>query len=247
MARGNTLEQLIARFHNEVGDIEAPSYGVGARASVIRLLQRVQETLWEDYDWPFLQIKKDVNIQAGSRRYDIPDGLAVDRIQKVQVKYGGSWGKVNFGIDEDREYKTFDSDVGDRNDPVRRWDYYYDTDNNTEQLEVWPIPATNSDATTFNGYMRVTGIKTLSNLVAESDTADLDGNLIVLFAAAEALARDRSDDAAAKLEAANRLHERLKSNTSSSESFSLGSMDMEEDEDCGRTRIRAVYGDTSGA
>lgn len=248
MARGSTLESILADLNNEVGNIETPSYGIGARSALITTLQRTQEWLWEEHDWPFLQVKKDIQLQAGSRYYDMPTGIDITRIQKVQTKYAGYWQDVDFGIEEDLHYPEFDSDIGERYDPAFRWDFYYDTENNAEQLEVWPIPATDFNATTFNGALRVTAIRTLSNFTAESDTADLDDKLIVLFAAAELLARDRTDDAAAKLDAANKLFNRLKSHTAKTGSFSLGSMDSDGEGDCHRrTRIRAVYGNTSGA
>jgi hypothetical protein len=54
------------------------------------------------------------------------------------------------------------------------------------------------------------GKRKLGNLVANEDTADLDDRLIVLFAAAEILANQKSEDAQAKLSLANERYARLK-------------------------------------
>lgn len=245
MARRKTLEDILSQLNNETGQIDTPSYGVGARNSLVNLINRVQETLWDDHDWPFLEIKKTIQLQAGQRYYDIPSEMATDRIKNVQVKYAGTWHPVKFGIEQSELFAIHDSDIDQRFDPAARWDHYYDTGTDTEQLEVWPIPASNYDSSTYNGSLLITGTKKLGTLEADSDRADLDDRLIVLFAAAEVLARDRTDDAQVKLQKAQERYAALKSNTGQKKQFSLGDMD----EECSRDplRIRAVYGDYSGA
>lgn len=248
MPRGNTLESLISKLNNETGQIDSPSYGIGARNSLVNILQRTQEKLWRNYDWPFLQIHKDIELQAGSRYYNMPSEIAVDRIQEVNLKYASDWIEVKFGIDFKTHYTEFDSDLDQRYDPTRRWDYHYDTATDSEMIEVWPIPASDFSSTTKNGALRITGIKNLSSFVSDDDTADLDGDLIVLFAAGEILARNRADDAAAKLQEANDLLRRLKASSSSAKSFSIsGQHDDLDDGNCPRTKVRAVYGNFSGA
>ena len=58
--------------------------------------------------------------------------------------------------------------------------------------------------------IRFKALKKLDPLVAVTDTAELDDNLIVLFAAAEVLARTKAADAQAKLAQANTHYARLK-------------------------------------
>ena len=141
----------------------------------------------------FLRITRDITIGAGQRYYDIPNDLVFERIERVETKHGDIWTKLQYGITGEH-YNQHDSDRGVRSSPVRRYDSY---ENN--QIELWPIPANNSDPATGMNSVRVTGIKNLSNLVADSDTADLDDQLIVLYAAAEVLTRQKQSDANNKL------------------------------------------------
>jgi hypothetical protein len=247
MARGTTLEKLLQMFHNEIGQIDTPSYGIGARNADINLLQRTQEWLWEDFDWPFLQVKEDLLLEAGSHIYDPTPNIPFDRIQQIQVKYGGYWQDVSFGIDEDTDYLVYDTDTGVRNDPVCKWDFHYLGDN--EQICFWPIPASNADATSKELVARVTGTRKLRPLVEDSDRAMLDDRLITLFAAAESLARDRAEDAGTKLQQADKRYKALKANISTADSFSLGDLNGGDgmSQSNSRIKVRAVYGGKSGA
>jgi hypothetical protein len=59
-------------------------------------------------------------------------------------------------------------------------------------------------------------------MVNDSDVAMLDDNLIVLFAAAEMLARAKSDDAQGKMSAANELFTKLKGSGIKNDVFVMG-------------------------
>jgi hypothetical protein len=68
---------------------------------------------------------------------------------------------------------------------------------NNDQMEVWPVPAQ-------AGFLRVIGRRALKPLVDDTDVSTLDGTLLVLFVAADILARQKSEDARVKLTAAQR-------------------------------------------
>lgn len=252
MARNKTLESILADLNAEVGEQPNPSYNTGVVENRKRLIRRTQEFLWDRHDWDFLNISKDIQLQAGSRYYDHPSEIDVDRITSVYVKYAGDWVPVTSGISVSH-YNTYDSDMDERVDPVLRWDHYYDTENDAEMIEVWPLPNSNFEAATKNGALRVTGIKQLSPLVEEGDKADIDDRLIVLYAAYEILSRDKSPDAQIKFNQAESLYQRLKGNTSGPDpDFTLGNISGETGNDYlsndeSRIRIRAVYGNKSGA
>ena len=74
----------------------------------------------------------------------------------------------------------------------------------------------------MDGYLRVVGIKNLSNLVNGSDRADLDDHLLVLFAASEILSRNKAGDAEAKMVQAQTHYQRLRARLSKSNTFSIG-------------------------
>ena len=213
MARGVSLGNLLTDLRSEIGHSLQVSLGKASRDPLINLLQRTQKRLWEDYNWPFLKITKDLTIAAGQRYYDIPDDLTFERITRVEVKHGSQWTKLHYGI-AGAEYNSHDSDAGDRSSPTQKYDAY-----GTGQIEIWPIPANNSNATTLADAVRIHGIKNLSAFVSEADTADLDDQLIVLFAAAEVSARQKQSDAQNKLAQAQAHYMRLKARMSKNETF----------------------------
>jgi hypothetical protein len=90
--------------------------------------------------------------------------------------------------------------------PPRRWRNVasYDEINNVthaaDQFEVWPIPTVTPPAAYS---LRIEGNAPLNPLIADTDTCIIDATLIVLMAAAEILAVQKSEGAAMKLQKAN--------------------------------------------
>lgn len=216
MARGTTLTNLIDQLRAEAGYSLTPGLGAAHRDVLISLLQRTQNKLWEDYAWPFLRVKVDQAASDGLRYYNIPSNLTVERIERIEFKDGGYWKALEYGINP-VQLAEHDSDQNEKGWPVRHWELYNET-----QFEVWPIPNTNGTSSDLEGYFRVIGIKNLSSLVNDSDTADLDDHLIVLYAAAEILSRNKADDADAKLAQAQTHYQRLRARLGKSNTFSIG-------------------------
>lgn len=216
MGRGTSLGQLIDDLRAETGHSLQANLGKATRDVFVNMLQRTQRRLWEDYSWPFLRIRRDITINAGQRYYDVPDDMVFERIERVETKHGDYWTKLHFGIGAE-EYNQHDSDRGVQSSPIRRYDAY---ENN--QIEFWPIPANNSNAATGTDSVRVHGIRNLSAFVAEADTADLDDQLIVLYAAAEILSRQKQADAQNKLAQAQAHYARLKARMAKTDTFVIG-------------------------
>jgi len=216
MPRGVTLGQLITDLRSEAGHSLQANLGKATRDVFVNLIDRTQRRLWADYSWPFLSVTRDININAGQRYYDLPSDVTFERIERVETKHGDVWDKMHFGITNEH-YNQHDSDRGIRSSPIRRYDTY-----EGNQLEIWPIPSIDSNATTFKGIMRMHGIKNLSALVSEADTADLDDQLILLYASAELAARQKQGDANNKLAQAQAHYSRLKARMSKTETFVIG-------------------------
>jgi hypothetical protein len=191
--------------------------GKATQDMMINLLDRVQRRLWEDFAWPFLQVKKDVVLQAGSRYYDVPSGLTLERVQKATCKYSGVWEHIEYGINPE-DYTTYDSDIGTRSWPIQKYEAY-----GLSQIEVWPIPSNNANTTTGDGLLRLEGTGNLSTFVSLSDTADLDDQLIVLFAASELLMRQKSPDSQMKMGQATAHYQRLRARLSKTKTVIMGS------------------------
>lgn len=174
--RGTTLQELVEMFRDEVSGDSSPGTGTSAEDSIKRLLRRTQIRLYKEYDWPFLEQYFSKSLLAGERYYDIPTGLNLEEVQGCYFFDGDQWVELGRGIHL-TDLNVHNSDKGERVSPALKWDVYQDL-----QFEVWPIPA-------IAGEVRFYGKRQLNPLVNWQDRADLDDDLIVLFAGAEWLSR----------------------------------------------------------
>ena len=212
--RGATLAQMVNDLRIEARYDPDPALSVNIVPLLKRTIVRTQEFLYDEFDWPFLKITRDIDIEAGSRYYDFPDDMNLERVQRVDVLYGDQWRPVERGLNLDF-YNAQDSDTDQRLDPVQAWDVR-DT-GNAPQIEIWPIPAT-------AGRIRLTGIRSLAPLVADDDRADLDDMMIVLYSAGELLAAAKDDLAEVKFSQGKARRETMQGRTTKSRNnrFSLG-------------------------
>lgn len=201
MARGTQLLQLVSDLRAECGHSLSPAAGADVGQSYRTVLRRTQETLWDDYDWPFARVIKSIQMVAEERYYDYPDGLPLEGIQSSWIWWGDRYRTLEYGITLE-DYSRYDSDAGDTKDYPMKWDVMWTGD--SEQVEVWPIPSLSTSKLWFVGK------RVLPAMVDDSDTATLDDKLIVLFAAAEILARQESKDAEMKLKLAQERLSRLR-------------------------------------
>lgn len=215
MARNVTLGELIDDVRAEAGHSLQANLGASMRDVLVKVLQRQQRRLWEDYDWTFLRVDRDVAVQAGQRYYSFPTDLNLERIERVQFKWDDRWHKLDYGIGPN-QYDQFDSDRDVRSYPIYRWQ-----EHENDQVEVWPVPSQNGSTSAVSGVVRFTGIRKLRPLVQETDRADLDDTLLVLYSAAEILAREKASDAGVKMSMAENHYRRLKARNSKGGSFSL--------------------------
>lgn len=210
MARGTQLSQLRDMLRAEIGASSNVGMGVNAQSQYDHVLNRVQAWLWADFDWPFAYIDRDEPLAAGQRYYAFDQDVDFDRIKEARVKYGATWHKVEYGISEEH-YNAHDSEIGAQVEPVMRWNHH---ENN--QFEVWPVPSGNDQVLRFHA------VRKLPLMINGSDVALLDDNLIVMFAAAELLARSGSKDADAKGSLARSHYNKLKGNASKADRFVFG-------------------------
>ena len=205
MARNVQLLNLVKSLRAEVGHSIDTAVGADSEFALKEILRRNQEALYDDYDWPFMRIMPSFTLSAGQRYYGLPTDLNMERIEQVELWNGGTPEPLARGIGF-KHYASQDSDSDDRSDPARAWDIRWRT--TVEQIEIWPIPATNGTST--GGRVQFMGIRDLRALVSDDDVADIDAILIVLFSAAEILSRAKHPDAQAKVNIANARYNRLK-------------------------------------
>lgn len=204
MARRTTLVKLLDDLRAECRISLNPAHNRQNRDVQIRALQRKQEWFWNDFAWPHLRVDRYIDLSAGQRYYEMPDDLDITRITQIQRRYSDVYSPLCWGIDASA-LAIYDSDLDSRAWPVQRVQISED-----ERLEVWPIPDQNFDSVTLDGRLKVTGIRTLKPLVADTDRADIDGDLLVLHCAAEYLASTGAKDAQIKLDQANALYLKLR-------------------------------------
>lgn len=205
MARGTTVNTLVEMLRRELKIAENPALAQNVRPAHINALRSAQVRLWQEFDWPFKIIRRDVTLSAGERYYALPANLDFENIRDAQVLWSSLWFPIERGINE-QDYNYINSDNGARLDPVRKWQIYNDPDTNSDMIEMWPIPVSNG------GLVRFRGVKKLSNFVSNSDTADLDDDLLVLHAAIDFITNPR--DVAKAQAKATRHYMNLRRNTS---------------------------------
>lgn len=203
MARGTQLQELVAQLRSATGRNQSVAVGTSELDTLKGELAVTQELLYDDYDWPFLNVERTIQIQEGQRYYDLPEDLNYDRLDCVKLRRNGVYTDVTRGITFD-DFSIYDSNEGERSAPVLKWDI-----RNTgvkEQLETWPISSESASLHFF-------GTMALPRLTQDEDRALLDDRLIVLFTAADMLARQKSPDAKNKLDKANSRLLKLRGNS----------------------------------
>jgi hypothetical protein len=200
--RNRTLLKLLDDYRSECRLSTNPAHNAQQRDTQVRLLQRMQEWLYDDFAWPHLRVERLVPTGAGQRYYNLPNDINMERILHLEVRTQQRWLPIEAGIGT-AEYAAIDSDGGYTGSPVSRWRIYED-----DRIEVWPVPDTNSDG--LEGQIKVVGIRNLRKFVDDADVCDLDDRLIVLYAAAETLGANGAKDAKLKLDQAQKRYETMR-------------------------------------
>lgn len=196
MARGTTFLSLYTMLRNELGRSSSVAVGVDDLPRLKNAINATYEELAERADWPFLfKVFDVIPLAAGQQHYDFPSTLNFDRIHESVIWYDGRCSPIKRGITI-MDYNLYNSNEDERSDPVRKWEVR--NDGNTEQIEVWPLPASNDMEMQFSGFRKI------ARLVNNADVCLLDDWLIVKFAKI-GLLKDTKDIAVAKEEAGDRF------------------------------------------
>jgi hypothetical protein len=188
------LSVMAKDLRAEVGHALSIAQGTNQYETLKYLLARTQEELWVAFVWPDLVLRSHVSMVAGQFTYPYPTGMSFDAVRQVFVSQSASsdnWDEIAYGIGEDSIRS--DGSNSKRADPVQAWDAA-----GPDLFRVYPTPNTAS------GTVRLKGQRALNPFVADSDVSTLDATTVVLFAAAELLARAKAEDAAIKMQKAQR-------------------------------------------
>lgn len=188
MARQTTLLNLYGQLQARLGEQATVT---STKARYYQLISLKQQWLSNEYDFPFLADRFDLAVPANSRYLSFPtidnEGITaamnLERPFKVEVFWNNVWCALDYGIGSE-QFNYLNSDQANQiQDPIQNWRW-----SEEGQVEIWPINATAQ-------VIRFTGQRALDVLVADSDTADLDDQLIISFVAADMLTRSKQPDA----------------------------------------------------
>jgi len=187
----DTLANCVYAVRAEAGHSLSTTQGQNTVDVLKYLLKRTQQELWLAYQWPTLAISGDLPTVAGQYVYNYPAPFDFERIRQVYSAQAGSasWLPLSYGIDE--TYILPGGANSQSGDGPQYWRPEQD------QVRIWPTPVTNT------WYVRFRGMKSLLPFIADADVSTLDSTTIILFVAAELLARAKAEDAANKLKKAN--------------------------------------------
>jgi hypothetical protein len=175
--------------------------GTSSDAIYKQLLADKQKWLAGEYDWPFLEDRFDVTV-PGQGRYiafptaDVGGGavstaMNLERPYRAEVFWNNKWSELEYGIGAE-EFNYLNSDQpGNIQDPIQRWRWAGDVKYDESYFEVWPMPSTSQT-------VRFTGQRIVGPLVEDTDTCDLDDQLLTLTVGAELSLRAKHADAQLK-------------------------------------------------
>jgi hypothetical protein len=192
MARIQTLQEMVSNLRAEAGHSTSVAQGLNTETTLKYILKRTQEELWTAFVWPELMQRDDRPMSPGTYLYNYSTNLRFDAIREAYAATadGTNWVSVGYGIGEDKIVPVSNANSAD-SDPVQLWE------SAGTQFRVWPTP-------TAAATLRFKGNRELNPLISNSDSCTLDATVIILFAASELLARSKAEDAANKLQKAQR-------------------------------------------
>jgi hypothetical protein len=208
MPLGVTLLELRRELRAETGTSLNPNQGVQAQDTLDIILARQQRELWDAYNWQHLKIWVDMVLSAGQETYDYPKEMAFDQIQRIYVAASATspWQPLTYGV----KPMMYTGHIAQHGLP-KRWANWPTVDisvsppvtNPVGQFYLLPVPNAGGMLLRFEGQAP------LSPLIAATDTCIIDSKAIVLFAAAEVMATQKSEAAPMKLTKAQNYLRRL--------------------------------------
>lgn len=186
----DTLANCVYALRAEAGHSLSVAQGQNVIDIFKYLLKRAQLELWTAYQWPTLMQSGDVQTVPGQFIYAYPATFDFEMIRRTYTAPTDStnWGDLPYGLDE-----TFIKPGGANSqsgDGPQAWRP------ELNQFRIWPTPVS------ALWWVRFRGMKPLNAFLADADSSTLDAMAIVLFVAAELLARAKAEDAPNKLKKA---------------------------------------------
>jgi hypothetical protein len=214
MPIGVTLNQLRTDLRSETGQsLNYLLHGTQSQQSQDMILDRQQRELWDAYQWPHLRIWQDMTLSSGQADYNYPAVLPLDQISRINLAQSGTsrWSTLSYGISP--------TDIPPGGAPAgtpRQWANKVAFTSGTSVVNPTGMMFTLLPVPNMEGMIiRIDGQAPCTSLVSDTSTCVIDSKAIVLFAAAEILATQKSESAALKLTKAQNYLRRLLINNGS--------------------------------
>jgi len=221
MPIGVTLDALRKDLRAETGQsVNFLLHGTQSQETQDIMLDRQQRELWDAYAWPHLRIFRDMTLSSGQADYSYPADIPFDQIQRMMLATSGTsqWQMLSYGI------KPTDIPPGGAKPGTpQQWaNKVTVTGGVTNPLAMMftLLPTPNTNGIT----LRISGQAPCTSLNSSTAMCVIDSKAIVLFAAAEILATQKSESAALKLTKAQNYLRKLLINTGSDKraSYNMG-------------------------
>jgi hypothetical protein len=206
MARGTAWSVLRTMFKAECGIELDETAATGDNARYLQLANNQIKWLINQHAWLLGKTRAEVALTQGTRYYTFPETtIDIDRVDREAFvkKSDGYRYPIQFGITQ-HQFNAYASETR-QDSPILRWDLVVDT---TLKIEVWPLP--NESQT-----LMLSGIGVFTPMTVDASVCPIDDMVVILFMAAEQLARDKAADAQAKLAKAQAALNSLKSSRQS--------------------------------
>lgn len=181
-------------LHAEAGEEMDETISPAMISKENQLLNNMQAFLVNQHAYLLGKARVELAAVVGTQYYDLPSGVDFDRLESPEfINVANFRYRLGFGIGQE-EYNIFRSDLGVRASPVMRWDLVNVTSGATTklQIELWPIP---SVAQT----LMIAGTLPLTQMTADADKCVIDDLVLILFTAAQLVAKHQGGDAQAVL------------------------------------------------
>jgi hypothetical protein len=217
MPVGTQLSVLRQMLNAECGTEMDETVSPASVAVNNQLLNNQQSFLVNQYAYLRGKTRVELVGVVGQQYYALPAGIDFDRLEKPAFTNVSNFRyTIGFGIGQ-AEYNIFRSDLGVRATPVMRWDMV--NTGGALMIELWPIPSVPQN-------IELAGLLPLTQMVADTDMCVVDDLVLVLFTAAELLARKEAGDAQAKAAKAKAALMSIRATYPSKyESFNLAGVD----------------------
>jgi hypothetical protein len=182
MRTGVKLETILDEIREETGLSTHHGSSVFSESRLKQMVNRSERVLNARYELTALQKEEQVSIAANAQYANLPTSMTFTEIDSVFVSYGDDWLPVSHGITPAHRAQY---DSTQRAMPISRWEIQSPGNVN---FEVWPVGGS-AQTLLFSGFAKLGGMNN------PSDTCTIDADALVMFVAAQILARDKKEDA----------------------------------------------------